>query len=191
VTLAWTAAATATSYSVKRSASGAAGSFSAVASPTTTSYLDTGLAANTTYWYQVTAANAGGEGAASATVSATTQQGTTPPVGSCAVTLDISNDWGAGQVMAIRLANTGTQALSNWQLSWTESNDFTVTNAWSSVVTSSARTITVRPVDWNATVAAGSSVDLGMQLAYSGARPIPSNVQVQGRDCSIAVVTAR
>jgi hypothetical protein len=191
VTLAWTAAATATSYSVKRSASGAAGSFSAVASPTTTSYLDTGLAANTTYWYQVTAANAGGEGAASATVSATTQQGTTPPVGSCAVTLDISNDWGAGQVMAIRLANTGTQALSNWQLSWTESNDFTVTNSWSSVVTSSARTITVRPVDWNATVAAGSSVDLGMQLAYSGARPIPSNVQVQGRDCSIAVVTAR
>ena len=191
VTLAWTAAATATSYSVKRSASGTAGSFSAIASPTATNYLDTGLAANTTWWYQVTAANAGGQGAASATVSATTQQGTTPPVGSCAVTLDISNDWGAGQVMAIRLANTGTQALSNWQLSWTESNDFTVTNYWSGVVTSSARTITVRPVDWNATVAAGSAVDLGMQLAYSGARPIPSNVQVQGRDCSIAVVTAR
>ncbi|WP_457336248.1 glycoside hydrolase family 9 protein [Rhizobacter sp. P5_C2] len=190
VTLAWTAAANATSYSVKRSASGAAGSFSAIASPAATNYLDTGLAANTTWWYQVTAANAGGEGAASATVSATTQQGTTPPPGSCAVTLDIGNDWGAGQVMAIRLANTGTQALSNWQLSWTESNDFTVTNYWSSVVTSSARTITVRPVDWNATVAAGSAVDLGMQLAYSGARPIPSNVQVQGRDCSIAVVTA-
>jgi hypothetical protein len=55
-----------------------------VGTPTTTSYTNTGLTANTTYYYQVTAKNANGESTRSTTVSATTNSsggGTGLPAG--------------------------------------------------------------------------------------------------------------
>ncbi len=70
VGLAWDAAAGATSYSVKR-ATAVGGSFSALGSPTTTSFTDTTAAAGTRYFYRVTAVDGTGEGAPSLTISAT------------------------------------------------------------------------------------------------------------------------
>lgn len=58
-------------YKVYRSSS-QTGSYSLLATPTATSYTDTGLGDGQTYWYKVTAVNAIGEGAASATTSVTT-----------------------------------------------------------------------------------------------------------------------
>ncbi|QNE20315.1 chitinase [Kribbella qitaiheensis] len=72
VSLSWSAASGATSYSVYRNGS-------KVGSPTGTSYTDSGLTANTSYSYQVSASNAAGEGAKSSAVSVTTQTGGTPP----------------------------------------------------------------------------------------------------------------
>ncbi len=72
VTLGWNAASGATSYNVKRSP-GVSGPFSTVASVSTTSYADTTVANGTTYYYVVSAVNAGGESANSAAASATPQ----------------------------------------------------------------------------------------------------------------------
>jgi glucosylceramidase len=71
VQLAWAAAPTATSYTVKRATS-SAGPFSVLASGlTTTSHADTTAATGTAYTYQVSAVNAQGEGAPSAPRSIT------------------------------------------------------------------------------------------------------------------------
>ncbi len=73
VNLSWTASADTLFYTVKRSTT-SGGPFLTIASNlTATSYSDTGLAGNTTYYYVVTASNANGEGAASAVASATTE----------------------------------------------------------------------------------------------------------------------
>ncbi len=70
VGLTWAAASTATSYTVKRSAS-AAGPYAAIASGLfSTAYTDTGLVNGTTYYYTVSAANGFGVGDASPPVSA-------------------------------------------------------------------------------------------------------------------------
>ena len=61
VSLTWSAASGATSYNVYRNGS-------KVGSPTGTSYTDSGLAANTTYSYQVSASNSAGEGPKSTTI---------------------------------------------------------------------------------------------------------------------------
>jgi len=74
-TLGWNAAAGAASYNVKRStASG--GPYATIATGVTaTSYVDTGLANGTTYYYVISAVNAGGESANSAQAAATPQAG--------------------------------------------------------------------------------------------------------------------
>jgi len=70
VTLNWAGKARATSYNVKR-ATVSGGPYTTVASVTTTSYTDTGLTNGTTYYYVVSAVDAGGESPNSTQVSVT------------------------------------------------------------------------------------------------------------------------
>ena len=79
VSLSWTASAGATSYNVKRSAT-SGGPYTTVASPTTTSYTDTGLTNGTAYYYVVSAVNSAGESANSTQVNATPVAPTNPDV---------------------------------------------------------------------------------------------------------------
>ncbi len=78
VSLTWSASATATSYNLKRAAS-AGGPYAKISSPTTTSFVDTGLTNGTTYFYVVSAINSAGESANSAQASATPVAPTQPP----------------------------------------------------------------------------------------------------------------
>jgi fibronectin type 3 domain-containing protein len=70
VGLTWTVSTGATSYHVKR-ATVSGGPFSVIATETSASYVDTGLANGTAYYYVVSALNSAGESANSAQVSAT------------------------------------------------------------------------------------------------------------------------
>ena len=74
VRLSWSGSAGATSYNVERSTTNG-GPYTTIASPTTTSYTDTGLSNGTTYYYVVAAVNSIGESGNSNQASAT-------PVGS-------------------------------------------------------------------------------------------------------------
>jgi fibronectin type 3 domain-containing protein len=76
VNLSWTASATATSYTVKRSTTSGS-SYAAVGSGvTTTSYTDTTATEGTTYYYVVSASNLGGESANSSEIAITYTQPT-------------------------------------------------------------------------------------------------------------------
>src|SRR5579864_8605985 len=72
VGLSWSASSGATSYNVKRSTT-SGGPYTTIASPTTTSYTDTGVTNETTYYYVVSAVNTAGESANSSQVSAMPQ----------------------------------------------------------------------------------------------------------------------
>src|SRR5262249_35635121 len=75
VSLTWTASAGAASYNIYRGTSpGGEGATPVVTGVTTTSFTDTGLTNGTTYYYQVTAVNAGGERGHSGEGSATAQR---------------------------------------------------------------------------------------------------------------------
>jgi fibronectin type 3 domain-containing protein len=76
VALSWTASSGATAYDVKRSTVSGSG-YATVASPTTTSYTNTGLTNGTTYYFVVDAKNANGTSANSSQVSATPAANTT------------------------------------------------------------------------------------------------------------------
>jgi fibronectin type 3 domain-containing protein len=70
VALSWTASSGATSYNVKRSTV-TGGPYTTISSPMVTNYTDTGLTNGTSYFYVVTALNAGGESIPSTEVKAT------------------------------------------------------------------------------------------------------------------------
>ncbi|MCU6795140.1 hypothetical protein OB236_23825 [Paenibacillus sp. WQ 127069] len=82
VSLNWTASTGATSYNIKR-ATTAGGPYTTVATNVYGSpYTDTTVTNGTTYYYVVTAVNAGGESGNSNEASATPQGSVTPPTGS-------------------------------------------------------------------------------------------------------------
>jgi cellulose 1,4-beta-cellobiosidase len=83
IQITWNTVSGATSYRVYRSTS-SGGTYTQVGSPTVTSYTNSGLSANTTYYYKVVAVNSAGESGYSSYTSATTSSsggggtGTTP-----------------------------------------------------------------------------------------------------------------
>jgi hypothetical protein len=86
ISLAWNASTGATSYNVKRSTT-SGGPYTTIASPTNTSYTDTGLTNGTPYYYVVTAVNSAGE-------SSPSSQATATPAGAQAdvtITIDPTN----------------------------------------------------------------------------------------------------
>jgi fibronectin type 3 domain-containing protein len=94
VVLSWAPSSGATSYNVYRAtSSGAEGSTPVMTGLTSTSFADTGLASGVTYFYQVTALDAGGESNKSSEASGTTAA--TPPLGlaASAVGTQISLSW--------------------------------------------------------------------------------------------------
>ena len=72
VDLNWSSVPAATSYRVKRSTS-SGGPYTQIATPSSTSYTNTGLTNGVTYYYVVSAANSYGEGSNSSQISATPQ----------------------------------------------------------------------------------------------------------------------
>ncbi len=85
VILNWSASSGATSYNVKR-ATVSGGPYTPIASPTTTTFTDTGLTNGTAYYYVVSAVNGSGESANSTQVTATPQS----------ITLTLDNAAGSG-----------------------------------------------------------------------------------------------
>lgn len=71
LTISWSSVSGATSYDLYRSTS-ASGSYSSVETGSATSYSDTSLSANTTYYYEVSASNSSGSSSKSGDVSGTT-----------------------------------------------------------------------------------------------------------------------
>jgi endo-1,4-beta-xylanase len=75
ITVGWTTVTGAASYKVYRSST-SGGAYSLIGSPASNTYTDTGLSASTTYYYEVSAVNAGGESGQSGYVSVTTAPST-------------------------------------------------------------------------------------------------------------------
>jgi len=136
VSLSWTGSSGATSYNIYRStSSGGEGSTPYLTGVTTTSFTDTGVSNGTTYYYEVTAVNSGGESGESKEASATPQvpapaapTGLTATAGNAQVSLSWTASSGATSYNIYRSITSGAESLLQSGVSGTTFTDSSVTN---------------------------------------------------------------
>lgn len=181
ISLGWTASTDnvgVTGYQILRAPGASGGTFTQIATSPSNSYVNTGLAANTTFRYQVRATDAAGAiSAVSNTVTAATQAGPGPgPGGGCSVAATVQTQWQTGYVIEpARVTNTGTATISSWTVTFTLPAGHTVTGSWNAALTVSGQTVTARNAAHNGSVAAGGNTAFGFQVS----RP-SGNTQVAG-----------
>ncbi|MEU2022972.1 cellulase family glycosylhydrolase [Streptomyces sp. NPDC016469] len=163
------------------------GTETAVASSATTSVTVTGLSAGTAYSFAVYARDAAGNRSArSATVSVTTDEGTTAPAGSCSVGYKVVGQWPGGFQGEITIRNTGTAAIDGWTLGFTFANGQTVTNMWGGTPKQTGGSVSVTPASYTSTIAPNSSVTVGFTGSQSGTNAVPAAFTLSGAACAAA-----
>jgi len=116
---------TETGYKVERATS-SGGSFSQIATPSGTSYNDTGLTLNTTYYYKVRAYNTGGNGAYSSEFNETTQNNASAPTSVSIATSSSGNYNNSVIITSKNTGSSGEDALVSNDGSTASSNTVTV-----------------------------------------------------------------
>jgi hypothetical protein len=142
-----------------------------------TTYSNSGLAANTTFYYLVTAQDSAGESAPSNQASATTQV-------SCHVNYNVTSHSNGIFTTAITIQNTGSAPIAGWQLTWTFGGNQQITQSTDSVFAQSGANATLTNVSSDATIGAGATLTgVGFNASYSGQNQSPSVFYVNGSRC--------
>ncbi len=121
---------------------------------------------------------------ASASPSASRSPSGSPAPGSCRVTYARQSEWPGGFVTNVTLANTGTAAISGWTLAFTFPGDQKVTSFWSATVAQSGAAVTITPVSYNSTIAAGTSASFGFQGTWTTSDASPTTFTLNGTACT-------
>ncbi|NGY65151.1 PHB depolymerase family esterase [Lentzea sp. NEAU-D13] len=110
---------------------------------------------------------------------------TTPPPGSstCAVGYAV-NPWNTGLTAQITIANTGSTAIDGWTLDFALPGGQRITNGWGATYAPDSGTVTARNVDYTARIAAGSSVQIGLQATHNGNPGAATSFRLNGTTCT-------
>ena len=184
ISLAWSASTDnvgVTGYQVLRAPGASGGTFAQIATSPSNSFVNTGLAASTTFRYQVRAFDAAGNvSAVSNTVTAATQAGGGTG-GGCSVTPTVQTQWQTGYVIEpSRVTNTGTATINSWTVTFTLPAGHTIVGSWNTALTVSGQTVTARNSPNNGTVAAGGNTTFGFQAS----RPNGNTALPTGYTCT-------
>ncbi|HSC66491.1 MAG TPA: cellulose binding domain-containing protein, partial [Cellvibrio sp.] len=97
----------------------------------------------------------------------------------------VTNNWGAGLVAEVTVTNSGTSAVSSWNVGWQFANN-RVTSSWNANV-SGSNPYSASNVAWNGNLQPGQSAVFGVQVETNGAAETP---QLTGSICGGAVASS-
>jgi cellulase/cellobiase CelA1 len=72
------------------------------------------------------------------------------------------NNWGSGYQVLIKVKNEGTSSVNGWTVK-VNKKDVTIDNSWCVSVKEAGNYYVITPMDWNANIAPGNSVEFGIQ----------------------------
>jgi len=180
ISLAWSASTDntgVTGYQVLRAPGASGGTFAQIATPASNSFIDSGLAASTTFRYQVRARDAAGNvSAVSNTVTAATLAGGGTPGGGCSAVATVQTQWQDGYVIEpVRVTNTGTSTINSWTVTFALPAGHTITGSWNTTPTLSGQNVTARNAPHNGTLAPNTNTTFGFQVRRpTGNTQVPS-----------------
>jgi Glycosyl hydrolase family 12/Cellulose binding domain len=142
-----------------------------------------GLAVNN-FSYSLTGGPTGGTSSPPVTQSSKPPT-SNPPAGNgtCRVTYSKS-EWTGGVVGNLTIANTGSAAINGWTLGFTFGGDQKITSGWSATFNQSGNQVTATPLDYDRTIAAGTSITIGFQGTWSSSDANPTGFTLNGTACS-------
>jgi poly(hydroxyalkanoate) depolymerase family esterase len=181
ISLSWTASTDnvgVTGYQVLRAPGSSGGTFTQIGTAPSNSYVDSGLAASTTFRYQVRARDAAGNTSpVSNSVTAVTQAGGGGGGGvGCSAAATLQTQWQTGYVIEpVRVTNTSTATINAWTVTFTLPAGHGIVGSWNAVFATSGQTIVARNTANNGTVAPGGSTTFGFQVSRpNGNTQLPS-----------------
>ncbi|GCF07540.1 hypothetical protein KDI_11040 [Dictyobacter arantiisoli] len=126
------------------------------------------------------------------TPTVTPTPGTTPtatatatPGAACKISYTIQNQWTTGFTTNITITNTGTSALSSWNLAFAFPGNQQVTQGWSGTFTQQGNKVSVANLSYNGSLAAGGNISVGFNGTYSGTNSAPTVFTLNGATCSV------
>jgi hypothetical protein len=151
---------------------------------TATNYQVTGLNPGTSYTFEVTAVDAGGASAKSASANATTQAGS----GTCHVVYTVTNATPGvtnGLTVNINIQNTGKTAIYPWTLGWTFPGNQKITYAWNVSESQTGEKVSLSSIaPWESIPAGGTLTGaVGFNGTYTGANTNPTAFTLNGEAC--------
>ncbi|MBI9116119.1 cellulose-binding domain-containing protein, partial [Sanguibacter suaedae] len=112
-----------------------------------------------------------------------TDEPTDPAPGATCDVAYTTNDWNTGFTASVTITNTGTTALTGWNLAFQFPAGQQITQAWSSQATQSGDQVTLTNAGWNGTLAPGASTTLGFNGTHGGTNTAPTTFTVNGTTC--------
>ncbi|MEU4163635.1 endo-1,4-beta-xylanase [Actinoplanes sp. NPDC026670] len=147
--------------------------------------FDTTLQAKSAYWGVVDPSKIGTSPSVSPSVSVSPSTSTNPGTGSCAVTYRITGSWPGGFQGDVKVANTGSAALTSWKLAWQFTGGQQISQLWGGAHTQSGAAVTVSNAAWNGSIAAGGSTSFGFLGSWTGSNPVPAAFTLNGTACTV------
>jgi hypothetical protein len=133
-------------------------------------------------------------GTSSVTVTATDGTGATGTAtfnwtvtaggGSCKVVYTTNSQWPGGFTAQVVVTNTGTSAISGWNLVFTFPGDQKVTSNFNGTFSQSGETATLTNASYNGAIAVNGSVTVGFQGTWTNSDAAPTSFALNGASCS-------
>jgi hypothetical protein len=141
---------------------------SGTSSVTVTARDSTGVSGNTTFTWTV--ANTGGGGGGGG--------------GSCKVVYTTNSQWPGGFTAQVVITNTGSSAISSWNLGFTFPGDQKLTSDYNGTFSQSGEAATLTNASYNGALAAGGSTTVGFQGSWTNSDAAPTAFTLNGATCA-------
>ena len=135
---------------------------------TVTARDSTGASGSTTFTWAI--ANSGGGGGGGS--------------GACKVVYSTNSQWPGGFTAQVVITNTGSSAISSWNLGFTFPGDQKLTSDYNGTFSQSGEAVTLTSASYNGSIAVNGSVTVGFQGTWANSDAVPTAFTLNGATCT-------
>jgi acetylxylan esterase len=110
--------------------------------------------------------------------------GTTSTGGSCQVVYTTNSQWPGGFTAQVVITNTGSSAISSWNLGFTFPGDQKLTSDYNGTYSQSGEAATLTNANYNGAIAVNGSVTVGFQGTWTNSDAAPTAFTLNGATCT-------
>src|SRR5882672_699594 len=93
------------------------------------------------------------------------------------------NQWTGGFVGYVDVT-AGASPVNGWTVTWTYAAGQQITSSWNALVSQTGQAVTAVNAAYNASLAAGATVEFGVQGTWTTSNPTPTDLTVTGSGCA-------